>query len=129
MRTPMRGAAIARAVCLTQVGTLAAAAVVAACLAGPASAVATAYGGLVALVPTIYLAWRVFAGSDKRSPAQAVGSFYRAEIGKYALTALMLALGVKWFGGRFPALLAGYAAGLLAYWVGAARLAFGDWEG
>jgi len=129
MRKPMRGAAVARAVCLTQLGTLAAVAALAAGLAGPAQAMAAAYGGLVALVPTVYLAWRVFARSESRTPAQAAGAFYRGELGKYALTALMFALGVKLFGSQFPALLASYAACLLAYWVGAARMAFGGWDG
>jgi hypothetical protein len=45
-------------------------------------------------------------------------------MGKLALTAVMFALGARWFGGQFAALLLTYAACLAAYWVVMARTAF-----
>jgi ATP synthase protein I len=117
-------AAIAKAVCLTQIAIAAVAALVAGVLAGREPAIAALYGGIVAVVPTIYLARHTLTGLEGRKPPEMVGAFYRGEIGKLALTALLFALGVGLFAKQFLALILTYAACLLAYWLVIARVVY-----
>lgn len=123
MRTQLRGAAIARAVCLVQLGILAVAALLAGGMWGRPQAIAAVYGGLVALIPTAWFAFRVF-GRKAQDPRQMLGAFYQGEIGKFALTALLFGLGAKLFAQQFLALLVTYVACLLAYWLVLARMGF-----
>ncbi len=123
MRTQLRGAAIARAVCLVQLGILALSVLLTGGLWGRPQAVAALFGGLVAIIPTAWFAFRVFRreASDART---VVGAFYQGEIGKFALTALLFGLGAKLFAQQFLALLVTYVACLLAYWLVLARMGF-----
>ena len=126
MRTQLRGAAIARAVCLVQLGMLVIAASVAGAIWGRPQAIAALYGGLVALIPTAYFAYRVFARRKTQDPGQMLGAFYLGEFGKLGLTAVLFWLGVALFAKQFLALMVTYAACLLAYWLVLAWLGF-DW--
>lgn len=128
MRTQLRGAAIARAVCLVQTAILAIASVFAGWFWGRPQAIAAVYGGLVALVPTVYFAVRVFAKRNAQDPKMAASAVYVGEIGKLVLTALLFWIGVVLFAKQFLALIATYAACLLAYWLVLAWLGF-DWTG
>jgi ATP synthase protein I len=123
MRTQLRGAAIARAVCLTQVVILALAVALTSGIWGRPPALAALYGGLVAIIPTGWFAFRVF-GRPAQDPRQALGSFYQGEIGKFTLTALLFGLGAVWFAKQFLALMVTYAACQLAYWLVIARMGF-----
>lgn len=124
MRTPLQGAAIARAVCLAQIGILAVAATLIGGLWGRPQALAAIYGGLVALIPTAYFGLRVFARGTARTPQETMGALYRGEAGKFALTALLFGLGAVLFARQFLPLIATYAACLLAYWLVLARMGF-----
>ena len=126
MRTQLRGAAIARAVCLVQLGILGIAALLTGAIWGKPQAIAAVYGGLVAVVPTVYFAYRVFAKRKTQEPELMLGAFYLGEFGKIGLTALMFWLGVGLFAKQFLALMVTYAACLLAYWLVLAWLGF-DW--
>jgi len=126
MRTQLRGAAIARAVCLVQMGILLIAALLTGLVWGRAQAIAALYGGLVALIPTAYFAYRVFARRKTQDPGQMLGAFYLGEFGKLGLTAVLFWLGVALFAKQFLALMVTYAACLLAYWLVLAWLGF-DW--
>jgi ATP synthase protein I len=128
MRIQLRGAAVARAVCLVQVAIVGIAAALAGGFWGRPQAVAAMYGGLVAVVPTIYFAVRVFARRNAQDPKLVVTAFYVGEIGKLVLTALLFWIGVVLFAKQFLALIATYAACLLAYWLVLAWLGF-DWTG
>jgi len=123
MRTQLRGAAIARAVCLVQLGILALSALLTGGVWGRPQAIAAMYGGLVALIPTAWFALRVF-GRGPQDPRQMVGAFYQGEIGKFALTALLFGLGAVLFAQQFLALMLTYVACLLAYWLVLARMGF-----
>ena len=126
MRTQLRGAAIARAVCLVQLGILALSVLLTGGMWGRSQAIAAMYGGLVALIPTAWFAFRVF-GRRTQDPQQMVGAFYQGEIGKFALTALLFGLGARLFAQQFLALMVTYVACLLAYWLVLARMGF-DFE-
>jgi ATP synthase protein I len=128
MQTQLRGAAIARAVCLVQVGLLVVAAVLIGARWGRQQAIAAVYGGLVAVIPTAWFAVRVF-GRKTQDPKQMLGVFYQGEFGKFALTALLFGLGAVLFAKQFLALIVTYVACLLAYWLVLARMGFGSKTG
>lgn len=115
--------AIALSVIRAQAGIAVIAVLVAYGLRGKPAALAAAYGSLTALVPTIYVALRVFARRVPDAPQQMAGAFFQAQIGKFALTAVMFAFGAMMLAKQFPALLAAYVACLAAYWVVLARTA------
>lgn len=125
MRKPLSGADVARRVCLSQVAIAIGAAALLAVWWGRAQALPALYGGAIALLPTLYFARRVFAQREGAAPEDVVGAMFRGEMGKFALTAVMFALGVKFFAAQFPALLIAYTACLMAYWLVMARVGFG----
>lgn len=124
MRTQLHGAAIAKAVCLVQLGILGASALLVGMLWGRPQAVAAVYGGLVAVIPTAWFAYRVFGRAAQEDPKQVLGAFYQGEIGKFALTAVLFGMGAVLFAKQFLALLMTYVACLLAYWLVLARMGF-----
>lgn len=111
----LRGVKLAWAVCLTQLLITLIAALIVGIFAGAAAVKASVYGGFIAIVPTAYFAVRVYLRRNGNEPKDVVGSFYRGEIGKFALTALMFFFGVKMFGAQFLPLLATYMVCLVAY--------------
>jgi ATP synthase protein I len=116
MRKPLRGAAIARAVCLVQLVILALAALLVGVTWGRPQAIAAGYGGLVAVVPTAYFALQALILSEGKAPAKVVGAFYRGEAGKFVLTAALFAIGVKLFAPDFLYLMCTFVACQLVYW-------------
>lgn len=114
-RVHLRGVRLAWAVCAAQaiISLMAALAVV--FFAEPGAAMAALYGGFVAIVPTAYFALRIYLRRPGNEPSDVVGSFYRGEMGKFALTALMFFFGVARFGDHFLPLLCTYVACLAAY--------------
>ncbi|WP_420465222.1 ATP synthase subunit I [Panacagrimonas sp.] len=114
-RVHLRGISLAWAVCTAQAGIGLVAAVIAALLSGMSAALAAGYGSLIAIIPTFYFALRVYWRQRGGDPREVVGSFYRGEIGKMALTALMFFFGVVGFAENFLPLLCAYVACLAAY--------------
>ncbi len=88
-------------------------------IAGQGAAFAALWGGLTAILPALYLAWRISRVPPDASPTVVVGTFYRGEIGKYALTAVLFGLGVAWFAQWFLPLLFSFMAAQAGYWVAA----------
>jgi ATP synthase protein I len=116
MRTQLRGAAIAWAVCLVQIGVLGIAALLTGAIWGRPQAIASAYGGLVALMSTAYFAFYALIRSEGKTPQQAVGTFYRGEVGKFVLTAALFAIGTKLFAQEFVFLMLTFVVCQLVYW-------------
>lgn len=78
---------------------------------------AAGFGGLVVLLPTLYVAVVVFVRGARATGQQALGVFYRAAAGKWVLTALLFVLGVLWFGDNFAPLMLGSMACLVVNWL------------
>lgn len=114
-RMHLRGVKLAWAVCLVQALISLIAALIVVLFAESTAYKAALYGGFVAIAPTAYFALRVYLRRPGDAPKDVVGSFYRGEIGKFALTALLFFGGVKLFGSQFLPLLSTYIACLLAY--------------
>ena len=49
-------------------------------------------GALTSILPSIYMAWRIFGYKGTRPAKEVVRSFYRGEAGKLAMTAVLLSL-------------------------------------
>ncbi|MEH6388901.1 MULTISPECIES: F0F1 ATP synthase subunit I [Pseudomonas] len=78
---------------------------------GPVSACSALLGGMIALVPNAYFAYRVYRYSGARSARAIVSELYSGEAGKLILTAalfVLVLLAVKPL--EVPALFAGYLA-------------------
>lgn len=64
-------------------------------MGGELAAKSALLGGLVAIVPNAYFAWRAMRYNQTRSAAAVLGSMYAGELGKIALSAVMFALVFK----------------------------------
>lgn len=84
---------------------------------GPHAAAAAGFGGVVVMVPTLYVAFQMFVRGASASGQQALGVLYRAEAGKLILTALLFALGALWFGSYFAPLMLTSMACLAVNWL------------
>lgn len=72
-------------------------------------------GGLIATLASLYFALHVF-GVRANAARLVVRSFYRAEIVKMAVTALLFLAAVLWLKVEFLPLIVAYALTLLVYW-------------
>jgi F0F1-type ATP synthase assembly protein I len=114
------GATAALKVCAVQGGIAVGGTVISGALAGADAAVAALFGGVTAVVPTLYFGWRLSVQRPGATPAEVLGVVYRAELVKLALTVLLLGAGVTWFGAQFLPLILTFSAGLLVSYAVAA---------
>ena len=88
-----------------------------------AAAFSALLGGTIATVGNTYFAWRAFHYNGTRHASKVVSSFYRAEIGKFFVMAVLMAVVFKWVEPLNKAtLLLAFALILLIATVGAAFL-------
>lgn len=80
-------------------------------------------GGMIAIVPSAWFAWRAFHYNGTREPERIVGAFYMGEAGKFALLAVLFAVVFKlvqplhigvFFGAFIVTLLVGVGASIWA---------------
>ncbi len=69
----------------------------------------------VVIAPTIYFAAKV--GLQRSNAAEVLGAFYKAEVGKLILTALLFWIGALLFGPHFAPLMITCIACLAMNWV------------
>ncbi len=88
-------------------------------LAGERSALAALGGAGTAIVPTLYLRWRMFQALRlSEEPRDLVGTVYRGQFGKFALTCVLFALTIARFPQEFLPVMSTFAACLAGYVVG-----------
>ncbi len=83
-------------------------------------ALACLAGSAIAIVPTVltYLRTRqALVGVGAREPKQYVQMLGRAQAAKFGLTTLLFGLVMSQWAEHFFAIMAGFVAGLVAYWV------------
>lgn len=114
---PFHTIASARVLLRAQVLTTALAVVIAWSGAGAPAAMAAAFGGLTAIVPALYFMLKVAGLGPVAEGKKVLSTFYRAEVVKLALTALLFAIGAKWFGANFAPLMLTCVACLAMNWV------------
>ena len=114
---PGHGGSLAWSLCIAQSLVAIAGAAVTWIFAGAAAACAALFGGVIALVPGIYFALRVFVRKRDAGARDLLGAFYRAEVGKLILTALLFWIGAVRFGSHFAALMITFVACLVMNWI------------
>ena len=75
-------------------------------------------GALASVLPSLYMAWRVFGHAGTRAAQDVVKSFYRGEAGKLVLTAILLSavfIFIKPIAAG--ALFAGFGVAILSHWL------------
>ena len=113
----MPGRSLAWSLCGAQSITAGIGVAVAWVVGGKAAAAAALFGGAIAIVPTIYFAVRVFSRGRRAGAADVLGAFYRAEVGKLILTALLFWIGAIVFSDHFAALMSTCIACLAMNWI------------
>ena len=103
--------------CIAQVITTAFGVVIAWGVSGGAAAAAARFGGMVAILPALYFAVRIGLRRDSTQAKEILGVFYRAELGKLLLTALLFFIGALLFGKHFAPLMLTCVACLAMNWV------------
>jgi len=116
-RLRLRGGSLAWGLCGAQAITAALAAVIVWIVWGHAAALAALFGGFVATAPTLYFAAKIYLRANKATAAEVLGAFYRAELGKLVLTALLFWIGTLMFGQHFAPLIITCMACLAMNWV------------
>lgn len=87
-------------------------------LAGQDAALSSMTGGLICLLPNLYVVWRVSPLRGGKQATRFVSTFYRAEAGKFGLTVLLFALVFVTVPPSNPAFFFGaYVAAHLVYWL------------
>lgn len=82
---------------------------------GPRSGLAALAGGSISVVLTVYAAIKTFSVAASDAP-HAVMNFYRAEVRKLILAAVLFAVAVRFFADVFAPVVVTFALTLLAYW-------------
>lgn len=116
-RLRLRGGSLAWGLCGAQAITATVATVVVWIVWGHQAALAALFGGVVAIVPTLYFAAKIYLRAGGATAAEVLGAFYRAEVGKLILTALLFVIGAKMFGQHFAPLIITCLACLAMNWV------------
>ena len=113
----LRGISPVWGLCLAQAITTVVAVSIAWATIDRAAAGAALFGGMTAIVPALYFAFKVARKRGVTDADEVLGAFYRAEVGKLFLTLLLFALGVRWFGEHFAPLMLTCVACLAMNWV------------
>jgi ATP synthase protein I len=117
-RLHLRGGSLALGLIAAQAVTAAVATLVVAVFWGGAAAWAALFGGITVIVPTLYFAAKVYLRAGGSPDVKDVlGAFYKAEMGKLLLIALLFGIGAKVFGAHFAPLMLTAIACLAMNWL------------
>ncbi|SFF56546.1 ATP synthase I chain [Fontimonas thermophila] len=105
----------AKRIALLQMSIALVAAVFWAVFADARSGLAALVGGSIAVTLTIYAAVKTFA-APAADAGRAVTNFYRAEVRKLILAAVLFAAAVRFFGDVFAPVIVTFALTLPVYW-------------
>ena len=88
-------------------------------LSSQTAALAALSGFATAVLPTMYLRWRMLQAVRKAAePRELVGTVYRGQVGKFAMTVMLFALAMARFHDEFIAVMSTYSACLLGHVIG-----------
>lgn len=103
--------------CSAQAITTALATIIVWFVSGSDAAVAALFGGMIAVVPALFFAVRVWLRRGASEAKDILGMFYQAELGKLLLTAFLFFIGARLFGKHFAPLMLTCVACLAMNWV------------
>ena len=82
------------------------------------SSISIVLGGVVWFIPNLYFAYKVFPNTKTAlTPQRIVRNFYRAEVIKLLLSALIFIVILKIFAVAMLPFLTGYAAAQVSFWI------------
>ncbi len=84
---------------------------------GGEAARAALTGGMIAFLPGLYFALRVFARGPGSTPRSMLSALYQGEAVKFILTAALFAAAMPWFATQFPALISTFIVALSVNWL------------
>lgn len=113
----LRSTSLAWVLCGAQIITTAMAALIAWMVSGKEASVAALFGGAVAIAPAAYFATYIHLRGRGSQAGEILGGFYRAELGKLLLTALLFFIGALLFGKHFAPLMLTCMACLAMNWL------------
>lgn len=88
-------------------------------LDGPRAALAASGGAASAILPALYLRWRMLQAVRLRDqPRELLGLVYRGQFGKFAMTLVLFGLVFARFPDEFLPVMSGFAGCLTAYFFG-----------
>ena len=93
--------------------------------AGPHVAWSAFLGGVINVVANLYLAVKLFGGGLAGAP-QWLGRLLMGEALKFVITVVLFILAIVVLKAAFLPLILAYIATYLAYWIGLARIGFGQ---
>jgi len=99
---------------------------VAALVAGRYAAWSALVGGLINVAASLYMALKLFAGGPGVGPQQWLGRFLVGEALKFVITMALFIFALVVLKAAFLPLILAYIATYVAYWVGLARISFGQ---
>lgn len=111
------GRRLARRICAGQLAVAGLGALTWLALSGVEAAYAAFAGGLIAFLPGLYFALRVFSRGPGSTPRSMLSALYRGETVKFILTAALFAAAIPWFADRFPALISTFIGALSVHWL------------
>ena len=76
-----------------------------------------ACGGLIGILASLVMIVSIFRHGPGADPKQALGGVYRGEFYKFSVTVVLLAVALVVLKVSAPALLVGYIATFIAYWL------------
>lgn len=83
------------------------------------AALAAFCGAVTAVLPALYMRWRMLQASRlAHEPRELVGTVYRGQFGKFALTCVLFALCMARFPDEFVAVMSTFAACLAGHVIG-----------
>ncbi len=103
--------------CVAQAITTALATIIVWFVSGSDAAFAALFGGMIAVVPALFFAVRVWLRRGATEAKDILGMFYQAELGKLLLTALLFFIGARLFGKHFAPLMLTCVACLAMNWL------------
>src|SRR5262249_10842130 len=113
----LRSGSPAWALCMAQTLATALAVTVTWVWFGRPAALAALYGGMVAIVPALYFAFRVGMRRRATEAKEILGAFYQAGLIKLLLTAFLFLIGALLFGEYFAPLMLTCVACLAMNWL------------
>jgi len=99
---------------------------VAALVAGRYAAWSALAGGLINVVASLYMALKLFVGGLGVGPQQWFGRFLVGEALKFVITVALFIFAIVVLKAAFLPLILAYIVTYVAYWVGLARISFGQ---
>lgn len=111
------GRRMARRIAAGQLGVAGLGALCWLALSGGEAARAALAGGLIAFLPGLYFALRVFSRGPGSTPRSMLSALYRGQAVKFMLTAALFAAAMPWFAAQFPALISTFIVALSVHWL------------